>query len=82
MSSSSHKYGVLMPHFGSAASRERLVGGAKLAEDLGFDSVWVRDHIVYRPHEHEDPDPVHVDPFVALAAIAGVTEKVQLGTAV
>ena len=76
------KYGVLLPHFGSAASRARVVGGAKLAEDLGFDSVWARDHIIYQPHGHEDPNPIHVDAFVTLAAIAGVTTRVKLGSAV
>lgn len=75
------QYGVLLPHFGSQASRDRLIQGARTAERYGFDSLWVRDHIVYRPHEHEDQNATYVDPFVTLSMIAGVTEHIRLGTA-
>ncbi|MDT5149134.1 MAG: hypothetical protein QOI01_867, partial [Mycobacterium sp.] len=36
------KFGLLLPHFGEHASKENLLEGSKLAEDVGFDSVWVR----------------------------------------
>jgi alkanesulfonate monooxygenase SsuD/methylene tetrahydromethanopterin reductase-like flavin-dependent oxidoreductase (luciferase family) len=74
------KFGVLLPHFGSYASRERLLGAAALAEDYGLDSVWVRDHIVYHPHAHEDQDRTHVDPFYVLSAIAATTRSLTLAT--
>lgn len=44
------KFGLLLPHFGEHADKEKLLEGSKLAEDLGFDSVWVRDHLVFEPH--------------------------------
>jgi probable F420-dependent oxidoreductase len=74
------QYGVLLPHFGSHATPERLVDGARQIEAYGFDAVWVRDHIVYHPHEHEDQDRTHVDPFVVLSAVAAVTSRVTLAT--
>jgi probable F420-dependent oxidoreductase len=74
------QYGILLPHFGSHASRERLLGAAALAERYGFDSVWVRDHIVYHPHTHEDQDRTHADPFIVLSAIAASTERITLAT--
>jgi probable F420-dependent oxidoreductase len=58
-----------------------LILGAQLAERQGFDSVWVRDHIVYHPHGMESDDRTHVDPFVALSLVAGATERIVLGTA-
>jgi probable F420-dependent oxidoreductase len=73
-------YGVLLPHFGPHASRERLLQGTRRIERLGFDAVWVRDHIVFHPHAYEPGDLTHVDPFVVLSALAGVTESVALGT--
>ncbi len=76
-----YRYGLLLPHFGSNASRDSLVGSAERIEAYGFDSVWVRDHLVYHPHEHEDQDRRHVDPFVVLSAFAARTSRVQLGTA-
>jgi alkanesulfonate monooxygenase SsuD/methylene tetrahydromethanopterin reductase-like flavin-dependent oxidoreductase (luciferase family) len=75
------QYGLLLPHFGEFASRERLITGSQVAERYGFDSVWVRDHIVFHPHGMEGQDRTHVDPMVTLALIAGATENISLGTA-
>ena len=44
-------YGLLLPHFGEHASASSLIEGAKRAEELEFDSVWVRDHFL-RFHGH------------------------------
>jgi probable F420-dependent oxidoreductase len=74
------RYGLLLPHFGAYASRENLLAGARLADQLGFDSVWVRDHLVFHPHGMEGQDRTHIEPFVTLAAIAGATDRLVLGT--
>jgi len=74
------EYGVLLPHFGSHAQRERLIEGSKKIEDYGFDSVWVRDHVVYHPHTHEDQDRTHLDPLIVLSAIGAVTDSIKLAT--
>lgn len=75
------KFGLLLPHFGSHVDTSRLLDGAARAEQLGFDSVWVRDHIVYWPHNFEDPDPTWLDPFVVLTAIAARTSRLTVSTA-
>ncbi len=49
----------------------RFVEAARLAEEIGFDAVWVGDHL-------HMPAPVY-DSTVALAAAAAVTERVKLG---
>jgi 5,10-methylenetetrahydromethanopterin reductase len=46
---------------------DRLVSLSETAEDEGFDGVWVTDHYNNR------------NPFVALTAIAGATEDVDIG---
>ena len=38
-----NRYGVLLPHFGSHATRERIVEAAVALEDYGFDSLWVAE---------------------------------------
>ncbi len=43
------RFGLLVPHFGLDADQDLLVEGARLAENLGFDSLWVRDHLVFHP---------------------------------
>jgi alkanesulfonate monooxygenase SsuD/methylene tetrahydromethanopterin reductase-like flavin-dependent oxidoreductase (luciferase family) len=74
-----YSYGVLLPHFGTYAERDRLLDGAQTIERYGFDSVWVRDHVIFHPHAHEDQNLTHVDPFVTLSAIAAKTERITLG---
>ena len=75
-------FGVMLPHFGREASRERLLSGAALAERLGYDALWVRDHLIWTPHRHEGADLTFLDATVTLGAMAGVTERIKLGTAV
>jgi alkanesulfonate monooxygenase SsuD/methylene tetrahydromethanopterin reductase-like flavin-dependent oxidoreductase (luciferase family) len=74
-------YGVVLPHFGPHASAELLLRSARRIEELGFDAVWVRDHLVYEPRPYDDPDVTHIEPFVVLSALASVTHKLVLGTA-
>jgi alkanesulfonate monooxygenase SsuD/methylene tetrahydromethanopterin reductase-like flavin-dependent oxidoreductase (luciferase family) len=76
------KFGVLVPHFGEHASVEYIVNASRRIEEMGFDSVWVRDHIIWKPHGMEGTNITFVEPFLALAAIGAVTKRIELGTAV
>jgi probable F420-dependent oxidoreductase len=50
---------------------------ALAAEAVGFDSFWLPDHFVYRPHE---PDQLGCwEVFTFLSALAGVTSTIVLG---
>jgi probable F420-dependent oxidoreductase len=75
-------FGVLVPHFGAHATRDRINHGSARVEQLGFDAVWVRDHLLWTPHAHEGTDITFVEPLATLAAISSVTERIYLGTAV
>ena len=57
---SAMKFGLLMPHFGGHASRRAVLDGAVLAESFGFDSLWVRDHLVFEPHSEMEAARHHV----------------------
>ncbi|HMJ36550.1 MAG TPA: LLM class flavin-dependent oxidoreductase [Baekduia sp.] len=75
------KYGLLLPHFGEFADRDLLLDGSKLAESLGFDSVWVRDHLLFEPHgEMEKPNRSFYEALTTLTAIGAVTDRIELGT--
>ncbi len=76
------RFGVLLPHTGSNATRERIVDYSRRLEQLGFDTVWVRDHLLWHPHGMEGTDITFVEPLLSLAAIGAVTEHIALGTAV
>ena len=75
------RFGLLVPHFGLEADQDLLVEGARLAERHGFDSLWVRDHLVFHPHGMEGTDRTFVEPFITLTFLAGVTDKIGLGAA-
>ena len=74
-------FGLLVPHFGEHANRRALLDGAVLAESFGFDSLWVRDHLVFEPHaEMEAANIVFFEALTTLSAIGAVTENISLGT--
>lgn len=76
------KFGLLLPHFGEFADRHLLLEGARRAEELGFDSLWVRDHLLFEPHgEFESAHKDFFEPLTVLTAIGTVTERITLGTA-
>jgi probable F420-dependent oxidoreductase len=74
-------FGVILPNFGSESSPARIGAFAEAAEGLGFDSVWVTEHIVVGS-EAVDPYGRVYDPLVTLGWIAGRTERVGLGTSI
>ena len=75
------RFGLLVPHFGAEADQDLLVEGARLADRLGFDSLWVRDHLVFHPHGMEGTDRTFIEPFITLTYLAAVTERIGLGAA-
>ena len=74
------KFGLLLPHFCEHASIEQCLLGAQRAEAYGFDSLWVRDHLVFEPHGIEGTNNTHIDGLLTLAAIAAATKTIALGT--
>ncbi|MBI4482722.1 MAG: LLM class flavin-dependent oxidoreductase [Acidobacteria bacterium] len=76
------KFGLLLPHFGEHASWRNCLEGSRKAEDYGFDSVWVRDHLIFHPHGMEGTDKTIYEPFVLMSGIATITKRIVIGTAV
>jgi alkanesulfonate monooxygenase SsuD/methylene tetrahydromethanopterin reductase-like flavin-dependent oxidoreductase (luciferase family) len=50
---------------------------ARAAEEVGFDSLWVGDHLLYRGDGRPERGPW--DAWTLLAGLAGVTERVTIG---
>jgi len=50
---------------------------ARAAEEVGFDSVWLGDHLLYRANARPERGPW--DAWMLLSAIAAATDRVRLG---
>ena len=75
-------FGVWIPNCRHLATPDIIRATAVRAEALGYDSVWVSDHVVVpRAHVVNFGETVF-DPLVTLGVIAGATRRVQLGTTV
>jgi alkanesulfonate monooxygenase SsuD/methylene tetrahydromethanopterin reductase-like flavin-dependent oxidoreductase (luciferase family) len=70
------KLGLFLPPFHDFADPRRCARLAESAERAGWDGVFLWDHMLAEP-----ASPV-ADPWVVLAAMAMVTERVALGTLV
>jgi len=75
------KFGVALPNFGRYARKDAILKVAKTAEALGFDSLWVSDHIVM-PKSHQGFGDVFYEPLTTLTYMAACTDKVHLGISV
>jgi probable F420-dependent oxidoreductase len=88
------EFGCHLPVYGPAATRETLVAFARRMEALGYDSLWVSDHVVIPweirsryPYSATGDFPLppttdFLEPLTVLALVAGVTERAKLGTTV
>ena len=75
------KFGLLLPNFGASASGDSIAASARLAEALGFDSVWTTDHVLM-PADMPEPYGNLIESLVALTIAATATERVGLGTSI
>jgi probable F420-dependent oxidoreductase len=75
-------FGVWIPNCRHLATPDVIRGTAVRAEQLGYDSVWVSDHVVVPHGNVVNFGETVFDPLVTLAVIAGATSRVRLGTTV
>jgi probable F420-dependent oxidoreductase len=88
------RYGAKLDNYGPLVATLGVADPARRAEAAGFDSIWTSDHVVMPPTVRSpypfsddgsirwDPDEPWYDAVVWCAAIAAVTERVEIGTAV
>src|ERR1044071_9529447 len=86
------RFGFALRQIGSLVGPEALVTVAKRAEDLGFDSLWVLDRILWPVHPRA-PYPIGdgslpdqyknvLDPVETLTFAAAQTSRIALATGV
>jgi hypothetical protein len=77
MESNTIRFGLDMPNMGACGSAQALADLAVEAEQAGWDGFFVWD-TVYAEMDDPRNEPT-CDPWIALAAIAGRTQKIRLG---
>ena len=70
----SAKRGLFLPPFDQLVDPRTLVDLARRAEASGWDGFFLWDHVNYSP-----PVGAIADAWIALAAIAGATERIRIG---
>ncbi len=88
------RFGVHLVAAGKMIEGEKIARVARRAEELGYDSLWVSDHILFPtvlrsryPYSPDgklplDPSDPLLEPFTVLSYAAAVTQRVKLGTSV
>lgn len=87
-------FGVRVPSSGPLASPESIVEVARQAESLGYDSIWVNDHLtwteeIHRTHISSGSDdsqtgnnnPDFYEAITTLSYLAGIVRSIRLGIA-
>lgn len=75
------KFGLALPNFETIATRDAIARAAQLAEEGGWDSIWVTDHVLMASDQMH-PYGHLFEAMMTLAYVAGRTSRVQLGTSV
>ena len=77
------KIGVTIPNNWGVENPQQVLEFGPLAESLGFDSVWVMDHLFNTGYIRERlEDKPYYHPMATLSYLAATTSKVTLGTSV
>jgi alkanesulfonate monooxygenase SsuD/methylene tetrahydromethanopterin reductase-like flavin-dependent oxidoreductase (luciferase family) len=71
------KVGVQLPEAERVVRWPEVEAMARAAEEVGLDSIWLGDHLLYRGDGREERGPWEV--WTQLAGIAAVTSRVRLG---
>ncbi len=72
------KFGVILPNFGPAAARSSILDTTHAAERLGYDSVWLTDHLAL-PQADAERFGLIYETITTLGFLAGSTSRIRLG---
>jgi probable F420-dependent oxidoreductase len=87
------RLGFIVPQFGQNAGPDAILAAARQAEDLGYDSLWVFERLLY-PVNPQSPYPGTadgslpllyrraLDPLATLAYLAAATRQVRIGSSI
>ncbi len=71
------KVGIQLPEVEREVRWAELLDMVRAIEDLGFDSIWLGEHLLYRWPDREPRGPWEA--WTLMAAVAAVTSRVEFG---
>ena len=74
--------GVVLPTYRRPATAENIRLAAQTSESLGFDSVWVTDHVVVPSASVEAFGPAFYEAVTVMTYVAAITSRVLIGAAI
>jgi probable F420-dependent oxidoreductase len=83
MQENSMQFGVTIPNNWGIEDPRQVLALGPVAEELGYDSVWVMDHLFNNGYIRERlDDKPYYHPLATLSYLAATTRRVTLGTSV
>ena len=76
------KYGIAIRNMGPQSNPATFRACARIAEDAGFDALFVSDHLCIPPDQTEGSGGRYYDVLAALAWLAGITNRIRIGVSV
>jgi probable F420-dependent oxidoreductase len=76
------KFGIAIRNMGPQSDPKTVRRCAKAAEQLGFDGLFVSDHLCIPPDQTEGSGGRYLDVVAALGFLAGITDRIRLGISV
>lgn len=76
------KFGIAIRNMGPQSTTATLKSCAIAAERIGYDAVFVSDHLCIPPDQTEGSGGRYLDVLATLAFVAGATERIRLGISV
>lgn len=72
------KFGLVLPNYGTQATRYAIIDSALIAEKIGFDSVWLTDHLALSEQDAERFGHIY-EAISTLSYLAASTRTIKLG---
>ena len=69
------EFGICIPHYGKVIDVRKIIENVQYAEQMGFDSVWVTDHIIVP----QTMDLIYRDHMLHGKRTSGVAKTEELG---
>ena len=76
------KFGIAIRNMGPQSTMPTIKACALAAERLGYDALFVSDHLCIPPDQTEGSGGRYLDVLATLSFIAGATERIRLGISV